>query len=91
MPPYAQISLQLLVKAGFPPMRTVGEPGVHGPGIIGMQGIGVKTPKAAAVADATTGFARDWHIPNGIIFTIGTWSIIQPRGIDDTTLPAGST
>jgi hypothetical protein len=37
----------------------------------GMQGIGVNTPCAAVVAEATVGFARDMHIPKGGIFTIG--------------------
>jgi hypothetical protein len=36
-----------------------------------MQGMGVRTPIAAAVAAATIGFAGDMHMPNGIIFTIG--------------------
>jgi hypothetical protein len=36
---------------------------------------------AAAVADATVGFAIDWHIPNGIIFAIGIMSIIVPMSI----------
>jgi len=63
--------LQLLFNAGFPPTRTVGEPGAHGPGIMGMHGMGVRTPKAAAVADATVGLARDWHMPKGMMLTIG--------------------
>jgi hypothetical protein len=37
-----------------------------------MQGIGVKTPSAAAVAAATVGFANDVHMPKGIMLTIGT-------------------
>ena len=37
-----------------------------------MQGIGVSTPRAAAVAAATVGFAIELHIPNGMMFTIGT-------------------
>ena len=42
----------------------------------GMQGIGVSTPYAAAVAEATVGFAIDWHIPNGMMLVIGAISII---------------
>jgi hypothetical protein len=51
-------------------------PGAHGDTITGMQGIGVSTPIAAEVAEATVGFAIDRHIPNGIIFIIGAKSII---------------
>jgi hypothetical protein len=36
----------------------------------------VSTPIAAEVAEATVGFAIDWHMPNGIIFIIGAKSII---------------
>jgi hypothetical protein len=41
-----------------------------------MQGIGVSTPIAAAVAEATVGLAIDWHIPKGMMLTIGTLSIM---------------
>jgi hypothetical protein len=60
-----------LFKAGNLAIITVAEPGVHGPGVTGVQGIGVKTPNAAAVAAATAGFAGDLHIPNGTILTKG--------------------
>lgn len=46
----------------------------------GTQGIGVKTPSAAAVAAATAGFAGDEHMPNGIIFTIGLLSMMFASG-----------
>ena len=46
-----------------------------------MQGIGVNTPRAAAVADATAGFARDVHIIKGGIFTNGLLSIILAAGL----------
>jgi hypothetical protein len=36
-----------------------------------MQGIGVSTPNAAAVAAATAGLAGDIHIPNGMMFVMG--------------------
>jgi len=39
-----------------------------------MHGIGVSTPKAAAVAAATAGFAGDIHIPNGATLTVGLLS-----------------
>ena len=41
-----------------------------------MQGVGVSTPIAAMVADAVVGFARLEHMPNGMTFTIGTWSMM---------------
>ena len=53
-------------------IRTVGDPGAHGAGTTGMQGVGVRTPIAALVADAVVGFARLAHTPNGMMFTIGT-------------------
>jgi len=70
----------VLFKAGMLPNITVGEPGVHGAGMTGTQGIGVSTPIAAAVAEATVGFARDVHTPNGRILTIGTLSIMFAAG-----------
>jgi len=51
--------------------NTVGFPGIQGATVLGTQGIGVNTPKAAEVADATVGFAKDWHIPKVAILTKG--------------------
>lgn len=64
----------------MPPTRTVGLPGNQSPQIEGMQGIGVRTPKAAAVAAATEGLANDVHIPNGKIFTNGALSLMVASG-----------
>ncbi len=75
-PPQLHMSLEELLSAGKLAIRTVGEPGAHGAAIAGIQGIGVSTPKAAAVADATVGLAMDVHIANGGIFAIGLLSII---------------
>jgi hypothetical protein len=72
-------------------MRTVGEPGAHGAGITGIQGIGVNTPEAAAVADATVGLAKDEHIPKGMIFTIGLLSIMFASGVPVNTRLMGRT
>ena len=55
-----------MFSAGFPPIITVGEPVAQGAVHAGTQGIGVSTPDAAAVADATVGFAIELHIPNVI-------------------------
>jgi len=73
------------------PIKTVGAPTAHGAGVTGTQGIGVNTPNAAAVADATVGFARDWHIPKGRIFASGLLSIILAAGVCVSTRFCGST
>jgi len=78
-----QLHIDELSRAGNPPFVTVGEPGAHGAAVAGIQGIGVSTPNAAAVALATTGFAGDMHIPKGMIFTMGAKSMIVAAGIDD--------
>jgi len=70
-----------LVKAGTPPIKTVGLPGAQGVTVAGTQGIGVSTPKAAFVAAATCGFAIEEHNPNGGIFTMGLLSMILAAGI----------
>lgn len=80
-PAQLHIHLHVLFSAGFPPTNTVGDPGAHGAAITGIQGIGVKTPKAAAVAAATCGFAMDVHIPKGMMFVIGMLSMIHAAGI----------
>ena len=57
----------------------------------GMQGMGVRTPKAAAVADATVGFAMDWHIPKGMMLTMGLLSMMFAIGLFCTFGRVGST
>ena len=64
---------------GDPPTRTR-EVEIHGAGVTGTHGMGVSTPNAAAVADATTGFAIDLHRPKGTMFTIGLLSRMLPAG-----------
>lgn len=58
-----------LPKHGFPDTKIFVHTGIHVPAGIIMQGCGVNTPKAAAVAAATCGFNNDVHIPNPEIFT----------------------
>jgi hypothetical protein len=70
-PAQVHISLEVVFRAGMPPIFTIGEPGDQGAVVTGMQGMGVSTPDAADVADATVGLARLLHIPKGAIFTIG--------------------
>jgi hypothetical protein len=55
-----------------------------------MQGIGVNTPRAAAVAAATCGLAGELHIPKGGMFTNGLLSMIVASGALLITLFAGS-
>lgn len=42
--------------------------------------MGVSTPNAAAVAEATTGLAMDRHNPKGTMFSIGLLSKMFPAG-----------
>lgn len=58
---------------------TVAEPGAHGV-VTGIQGIGVSTPLAAAVAEATVGFAIEEQVANGGILVVGAKSIIFAAG-----------
>jgi hypothetical protein len=51
-------------------------PGVQGAGVAGVQGTGVGVPKAAAVAETKAGLLGDMHMPNGMTFVIGTWSLM---------------
>ena len=43
--------------------------------------MGVRTPMAAEVAEATVGLASEVHMPNGMIFAIGTKSMIVAFGL----------
>ncbi len=80
MPPHRQFNLHISVNAGILPIFTFGEPGTQDDTIFGTHGIGVNTPIAAAVAEATCGFAILLHTPNGNIFTIGLLSIMVAVG-----------
>jgi hypothetical protein len=80
-PVHAQEHLESLLSAATPSTVVNDAPGDHGPVITGMQGIGVSTPIAAAVAAATSGFACVWHMPNGATFTMGMMSFTVATGI----------
>ena len=71
VPPHMHMHFESLVRMGRNPPITFDDPGIQGAGTLGMHGMGVSTPAAAAVADATVGFAGDLHIPNGLMFTMG--------------------
>ena len=64
---------------GAPPTITR-EVDIHGAGVTGTHGIGVSTPNAAAVADATTGLAMERHKPKGTMLSIGLLSMMLPTG-----------
>ena len=51
---------------------TVGAPGVQGAVTTGIQGMGVRTPRAAAVAAATVGLLGELHMPKGAMATTGS-------------------
>jgi predicted DNA repair protein MutK len=84
------MQVEVLFKAGMAPIMTVAEPGVHG-AVTGMQGMGVRTPRAAAVAAATVGLATDMHMPKGGMFTIGAQSMIVAAGAPAMVLLVGKT
>jgi hypothetical protein len=84
--------LQELLSAGWFFIRTVGLPGIHGAVVTGTHGIWVRTPSEAAVAAATCGFAKDLHIPKGIMLTIGLLSIMVAAGLfSPLTILSGKT
>lgn len=86
-----QLHCEESVSADCPPICTVVEPGDHGATVLGIQGIGVKTPNAAAVAAATVGLDIELHMPKGSIFKIGLLSITVAIGMVVTTLFSGRT
>ena len=90
-PPHVHISLDVLLRAGMLAIMTVGAPGTHGAGVTGTQGIGVRTPSAAAVAAATVGLDRDVHMPKGMMFTIGLLSMMLASGVIVIVRFCGST
>jgi len=79
-PPQAHMHVLGAVSAGRPPIMVRVATGIHEPAGFGTQGIGVRTPRAAAVADATVGLANEVHIPKGGMFMIGTASAIVAAG-----------
>lgn len=83
-PPYAHCSVAPCTSAGAPPISVLGALGVHGATGTGTHGMGVNVPSAAAVAAATCGFASDWHMPNGMMFTIGAISVMFATGRPST-------
>ncbi len=79
-PPKLHMHLETLSSAGLFPINTVGAPTTHGDAVAGIQGMGVNTPMAAAVAAATVGLEGELHMPNGMMFTIGLKSMMVAAG-----------
>jgi hypothetical protein len=51
--------------------------------------MGVRTPRAVAVAVATAGLARLLHMANGAMFTNGTMSVTVATGAGPAVIPVG--
>jgi len=91
-PPHEQVHIAPAVNAGRPPISVRVAPGAHGATGTGTHGIGVNTPSAAAVADATVGLLNVVHIPNGGMFTMGAISVMAAAGFPSmNTRLVGST
>ncbi len=90
-PPKAQVQVEPETRAGTPPIRVFGASGIHGV-VAGTHGMGVSTPRAAAVAAATVGLARLLHIPKVARLTPGALSGMAAAGRPSTmTRRIGST
>src|ERR1700722_13167089 len=85
------MSLEVISRAGTPPIITVSAPGAHGAGIDGTQALGVGVPPAAAVAACTAGFCVALHMPKFGIIAPGALFIIVPLGGPDSTRFDGGT
>jgi len=70
-PSHVHRQVEVLFSAGIPPMSVVGDPTIQGAVVSGMQGIGVSTPAAAAVAVITVGLVGAIHIPNDMMLAMG--------------------
>jgi len=72
-------------------MRKRGEPGAQGVTVTGIQGMGVRAPRAADVAEATVGLAIELHIPKGRMLTKGTKSMMLAAGVGTMSRFCGRT
>ena len=88
-PAHIHMALQLLSNVGNPPVNTAVLPVIQGVTVMGMQGIGVRTPSAAAVAAATMGLAMLEHIPKVGISAMGVKFIIVPTWVIAVTMAMG--
>ena len=88
-PAKLQFRIQGSVSSGIPPKTAVGDPGAQGPAGVGVQGMGVRTPIAAAVAPATAGLARLSQTPKGRTFKKGVIFMIVPICVPPNTMGEG--
>jgi hypothetical protein len=88
-PPHMHSHMHSLVRAGIPVIVTDMAPGAHGATVTGTHGIGVSTPRAAAVAEATSGLLGVVHIPKVGIFSMGTMSMMVAAGKPLAITPVG--
>ena len=86
-PAYTHVSLQSCARHGFPPIRTLFPSGIKLI-VCGMQGCGVRTPSAAAVAEATSGLVSVVHSPKGPTFTRDAASNIVAAGFPSASTTA---
>ena len=91
-PPHVQTHMLWLVRAGMLSTSIIGLPGCQGAVRAGMQGMGVSTPMAALVAEATVGLLSVLHMPKGMTFTMGLKSMMFAAVISPScTMRPGST
>src|SRR5438477_2096652 len=90
-PPQLHMQVDVLLSAGMLASMVVAEPGVQGDVVTGIQGIGVRTPRAAAVAEATVGLAMDIHMPKVGMFVMGMKSMILAAGAPQLVRLVGRT
>ena len=88
-PPHMQLHVHVSVKAGISAIVTETAPGTQGATVTGTHGIGVSTPSAAAVAEATSGLLMVLHIPKVGMFSIGTMSMMVAAGMLLAITPVG--
>ena len=90
-PPHEQINLHELSNVGMPPVNTAVLPVIQGETVIGMQGMGVRTPIAAAVAAATVGLARLMQVPKVGMLAMGVKFMMVPTCRVAVTMALGVT
>jgi hypothetical protein len=90
VPPHMHWQVESWLRAGTPEMVTATDPGAQGAAVAGTHGIGVRTPRAADVAEATSGLASDEHIPKVGMLTIGAESVMVATGIEAAITMCGS-
>jgi hypothetical protein len=81
--------VQVFVSAGISVIVTDTAPGAHGVVVTGTHGMGVNTPRAAAVADATSGLLGVLHMPKVGMLSIGTKSMMVAAGRPPAVTPVG--